>query len=151
MQGVLHVDPAVRNGLLGTSVISLQRNVPTRVEHHQMEAETPKPAAVPIQAIRLTYNRIVQDRYKSSPRVGASQEALSANVQADLAVAFSLWRLPRIDPTTHDPLAEASPSMCTARANRKLRLRATVDLPAPGIPVINHASRAGGLMLISVE
>jgi hypothetical protein len=69
MQGVLHVDPEVRDGLLGTSVISPQRNFSTRVQHHQMEAEAPKPAAIPIQAILVTYNRVVDDRNKSSPRV----------------------------------------------------------------------------------
>lgn len=74
MQGVLHVDPEVRDGLrLGTSVISPQCNFSTRVQHHQMEAEAPKPAAIPIQTILVTYYRVVEDRNKSGRRVCAGQ------------------------------------------------------------------------------
>jgi len=41
----------------------------------------------------------------------------------------------------HSP--SRSPSMCAARGRRAARLRAMVDLPAPGIPVMSQASWAG--------
>jgi len=46
----------------------------------------------------------------------------------------------------HSP--RRSPSIWTARGSLEARLRAIVVLPAPGMPVMSHASWAGLLIVV---